>query len=125
MNNPDILNFNQQMRDRTLSMAVLVHDLFQQKKIIQLDRPMVQQILRSSSSVAANWRAATRARSDSEFYSKICIVAEECDETQFWFEYLNRINVVTDSESKNLKSEVEQLVKMFSSIKKKLKEKKR
>jgi four helix bundle protein len=56
--------------------------------------------LRSSSSVAANWRVATRARSDAEFYSKICIVAEECDETQFWFEYLNQISVVTDQESK-------------------------
>jgi four helix bundle protein len=125
MTNPEILNFNQQMRERTLSMSVEVHNLFQQKKIIQLDRPMVQQILRSSSSVAANWRAATRARSDAEFYSKICIVAEECDETQFWLEYLGRISIVTDSESKNLRSEVEQLVKMFTTIKKKLKAKTR
>jgi four helix bundle protein len=110
MTNPEILNFNQQMRERTLSMSVEVHNLFQQKKIIQVDRPMVQQILRSSSSVAANWRAATRARSDAEFYSKICIVAEECDETQFWLEYLGRISIVTDSVSKNLRSEVEQHV---------------
>jgi four helix bundle protein len=44
---------------------------------------MIQQISRNSSSVAANWRAAIRARSDAEFYSKICIVAEESDETHF------------------------------------------
>ncbi|MGA3014508.1 MAG: four helix bundle protein [Bacteroidales bacterium] len=116
-----ILNFNQQMRERTLSMSVHVHDLLQHKKITQLNRSMVQQLLRSSSSVAANWRAAARARSDAEFYSKVCIVAEECDETQFWFEYLGRISVVTDSEIKILASEIDQLVKIFTSIKKKLK----
>jgi len=48
----------------------------------------VNQIIRSSSSVAANFRAATRARSDAAFYAKICIVVEECDETLFWLDYL-------------------------------------
>ena len=123
MENSGIPNFNQQMRERTLSMSVQVHDIFQQKKLFQIDRPMVQQILRSSSSVAANWWAATRARSDAEFYSKTCIVAEECDETIFWFEYLRRINVVSDTELKNVTSKVDQLIKIIATIKKKLKAK--
>ena len=49
---------------------------------------IVQQLLRSSSSVAANYRAACRARSKAEFISKLGIVEEECDESQFWLEFL-------------------------------------
>ena len=116
-------HFNEVLRERTLTMAVKVHGLFHSKKIIPLNRPMVHQIIRSSSSVAANCRAATRARSDAEFYSKICIVVEECDETQFWFDFLIRIDVLTDDETGGLRNEVEQLVKIFTSIKKKMKEK--
>ena len=48
---------------------------------------------------------------------------EECDETQFWFDYLLRINLIKSEEVNDLKSEIDQLVKIFSSIKKKLKEK--
>jgi len=49
-----------------------------------------QQILRSATSVAANYRAAGRARSKAEFVSKIGVVIEEADETVFWLEILNR-----------------------------------
>jgi len=83
---------------------------------------MVQQIIRCSSSVAANTRAVTRARSNAEFYSKTCIVVEECDETQFWFDYLIRIGLLTFEETENLRNEVEQLLKIFTSIKKKMKD---
>ena len=48
---------------------------------------------------------------------------EECDETQFWFDYLQKINILKTEEVKHVKSEIDQLVKIFSSIKKKLKEK--
>ena len=84
---------------------------------------MVYQLLKSSSSLAANFRAATRARSNAEFYSKICIVVEEFDETQFWFEFLIRTGLLSNVESKILTDEVEQLVKIFTSIKKRMKDK--
>jgi four helix bundle protein len=123
MQNPENSNFNDQLRDRTLALSVMIHDLFDSKKISLLNRPMVQQIVRSSSSMAANYRSATRARSDGEFYSKICIVVEECDETQFWLEYLTRVGVLADNEVPKARSEVDQLLRLFSSIKKKMKEK--
>jgi four helix bundle protein len=75
-------DFNNHLRERTLIMAVKIHDIFQEKQINMLERSTVYQLIRSSTSLAANFRAATRARSDAEFYSKICIVVEECDETQ-------------------------------------------
>jgi len=123
MENQERNQFNQLMRERTLSMSVGVFNLFVDKRFTQSSRPIINQLIRSSSSVASNFRAATRARSDAEFYSKICIVVEECDETQFWFDYLQKINIINSEEVKHVKSEIDQLVKIFSSIKKKLKEK--
>jgi len=81
----------------------------------------VNQIIRSSSSVAANFRAATRARSDAAFYIKICFVVEECDETLFWREYLICINLLDADKMKEIYSEVEQLVRLFNAIKSKMK----
>jgi four helix bundle protein len=123
MENKEGIQFNQLMRERTLTMSIGVFNLFVDKRFTQSSRPVINQVIRSSSSVASNFRAATRARSDAEFYSKICIVMEECDETQFWFDYLQKINIIKSEEVKHVKSEIDQLVKIFSSIKKKLKEK--
>jgi four helix bundle protein len=121
--NPAKIQFNEQIRERSLKMSVDVHDLFVSKKVSAITRPIVNQIIRSSSSVAANYRAATRSRSDAEFFSKICIVVEECDETQFWLEYLVRVGLFEGQETKTLRLEIEQLVKLFTSIKRKMKEK--
>ena len=115
-------HFNQLLRERTMTLAVKVHAIFKAKKIFFHDRPMVLQILRSSTSVAANWRAATRARSNAEFYAKICIVVEECDETQFWFDFLIRTDFLAENETEFIRKEVVELVKLFTSIKKKMKD---
>jgi four helix bundle protein len=102
-------------------MAVQVNCLCQHKKNAVLQYPVLRQLIRSSSSVAANWRAATRGRSDAEFYSKICIVVEECDETQFWFDYLIRSAVLSESETLQITDEILQLLAIFTSIKRKMK----
>ena len=71
--------------------------------------------------MAANFRAATRARSDAGFYANICIVVEECDETLFWLDYLIRVNLFDADKTKEIYSEVEQLVRLFNAIKSKMK----
>jgi four helix bundle protein len=76
-------HFNDRLRERTMNMAAGIYSLFHGRKISILLRPLIIQIIRSSSSVAGNYRAAARGRSDAEYYAKICIVVEECDETQF------------------------------------------
>jgi four helix bundle protein len=115
--------FNEQLRERTMKMAIDVRNLLLTLKIHAIDRPIVNQLIRSSSSVAANYRAATCARSDAEFLSKICIVLEESDESKFWMEYLNRIMVMKELESASLLKEIDELVRIFSSARKKMKEK--
>ena len=120
--NQDKLKFNDQLRERTIQMAAnLYYSLLKDRKVTWIICPGVNQMIRSSSSVAANFRAATRARSDAEFYAKICIVVEECDETLFWLEYLMRINFFDVDKTKEIYSEVEQLVRLFNAIKSKMK----
>ena len=92
-------------------------------KVSPITRPIVNQLIRCSSSVASNYRAATRSRSDAEFFSKICIVVEEVDETQFWLDYLARIKLLEKKETSGLFGEVEELVRLFTSIKSKMKAK--
>ena len=121
MENQDKSKFNDHLRERTIQMAATLYLLLKDKKASWIIRPGVNQIIRSSSSVAANFRAATRARSDAEFYAKICIVVEECDETLFWLEYLIRINLLDVAKTKEIYSEVEQVVRLFNAIKSKMK----
>lgn len=115
--------FNEEIRERTINMAVDVHQLLVGTTVSPITRPIVNQIIRSSASVASNYRAATRSRSDAEFFSKICIVVEEVDETQFWLDYLARINLLSKNGNMKMFREVEELVKLFTSIKSKMKEK--
>jgi four helix bundle protein len=115
--------FNEQIRERTMRMAVTIHELLLNTKVSPVTRPIVNQLIRSSSSVASNYRAATRSRSDAEFYSKICTVVEEIDETQFWLDYLERIHLLEREERLKLFTEVDELVRPFTSIKSKMKEK--
>jgi four helix bundle protein len=117
------IHFNEQLRERTMKMAVNVRNLLKAEKFISIDRPFVNQLIRSSSSVAANYRSATRGRSDAEFYSKICIVLEETDETLFWIDYLMKLEVLNAREAMIIRNEVEELVRLFSSIRKKMKDK--
>ncbi|HEV3315953.1 MAG TPA: four helix bundle protein, partial [Candidatus Angelobacter sp.] len=52
------------------------------------------QILRSATSIAANYRAVGRARSKAEFVAKLGVVIEESDETVFWLELLQESGIV-------------------------------
>lgn len=80
-----------------------------------------KQIFRSSSSIAANYRAMCRARSNKEKYAKLCIVVEEADETVFWLEINEEIKMTNNIELiKNLKSEAEEILKVTSIYKKKI-----
>ena len=82
-----------------------------------------RQILRSGTSVAANYRAACRSRSDNEFYSKISIVVEEADETQFWMELLVEPGIIPIERLSDLMNEGEEILKIMSSSRRTCKQK--
>ena len=119
----DTGKFNEEMRSRTLQISLKIHKILENKVISALNKPLAIQLIRSASSVAANYRSATRGRSDAEFYSKICIVVEECDETAFWIEYLIKLGLISTDEVKDILNELDHLIRIFSSTKRTMKKK--
>ena len=73
-----------------------------------------RQLLRSSTSLTANYRAACRARSKAEITAKMCIVVEETDETVFWIERLVETNIIPLKSIKGLNAEINELLAIFS-----------
>lgn len=70
----------------------------------------VNQLIRSSSSVGANYRAAQRAKSTADFIHKLKIVEEEADESLYWLEIFQEIGKGFEKELKSLQNEGEQLL---------------
>lgn len=83
-----------------------------------------RQLLRSSSSVGANYRAACRARSKAEFHSKLSTVVEEADESVFWMEILVEADIVTPSQLNYLSDEASQILRIVSASRKTVSSKK-
>jgi len=73
-----------------------------------------KQVLRSGTSVAANYRAACRARSKAEFTAKLGVVVEEADETVFWMELLVESGIVSKEKIQSLMSEANELLAIFA-----------
>ncbi|MEO9514024.1 MAG: four helix bundle protein [Flavobacteriaceae bacterium] len=78
----------------------------------------VRQLIRSSSSVGANYRASQRAKSTADFIYKLKIVEEEIDESAYWLELFMQVKKDKNSEAKTLHSEAQELLAiMVASIK--------
>src|SRR5213595_2957548 len=77
-----------EMKQRTKAFALGVIKLASGLSQDFLGRRLGDQLLRSGTSVAANYRSACRARSKADFISKLGIVEEEADESAFWMEML-------------------------------------
>ena len=76
------------------------------------------QLFRSGTSVAANYRAACRGRSKAEFVSKLAIVVEEADETMFWLELVKEIHLLKEPMVDDLIKESDEIIAIIvSSIK--------
>ena len=71
------------------------------------------QLIRSSTSVAANYRAACLSQSKKTFIAKLSIVIEECDETEFWFEFIIEEKLLKKNLVETLLNEAHQLTSIF------------
>jgi four helix bundle protein len=81
-------------------------------------KAVAAQLIRSGTSVAANYRAACRARSKAEFVAKLGIVEEEADETAFWLELIIETELVPSAKVKPLLIEAREIVAIMASSKK-------
>lgn len=73
-----------------------------------------QQILRSATSIGANYRAACKARSRADFISKITVVEEEADESQYWLELLADSGILKREQLGSLMKEAKELTAIFT-----------
>ena len=76
------------------------------------------QILRSATSVASNYRASCRARSQAEFHSKMSIVVEESDESLFWLEVIFEGKLMPENETLLLLNEAKEITSIMASARK-------
>jgi four helix bundle protein len=84
-------------------------------------RVLGRQVLRSGTSVGANYREAGRSRSKLEFIAKIGDCLKELDETAYWLELLAELSMVPSAKIADLRDECDQLLAIFTTISKKAK----
>jgi four helix bundle protein len=103
---------NEVLRDRTKRFALRAISLFTALPKTDEARTIGKQLLRSGTSVAANYREASRARSDAELKSKLGIVEQELDDSLLWMELLVESAIVDESKLKDLMKETNELLAM-------------
>ncbi len=104
----------EQLRERTKQFALRIVRLFRSLPKSDEARILGRQVLRSGTSVAANYRAICRARSKAEFVAKIGTVVEEADETVFWLELLVETGTVPKVRMQDLLAEANELLAIFA-----------
>ena len=114
------MDFNQIFRERTKRFSIEIIKTFSELPYSDAISIIRKQIIRSSTSVASNYRAVCRARSEKEKFAKICIVVEEIDETQFWLEIITELEYIENKKLLPLSTECEELVKVMTTYKHKL-----
>ncbi len=112
--------YREELKARLRSFALNLIELSKQTSFSSESKVLMNQLLRSGTSVYANYRAACRARSKAEFFSKLSIVVEEADETEMWLELVIASKVNESELAKNLYSESLEILKIMSKARKSL-----
>jgi four helix bundle protein len=108
----------EEMKVRTKKFALRVIRLVESLPKTKTANVIGNQLLRSGTSVGANYRAACRAKSTADFVSKLSIVEEENDESIYWMELLIESEIVKENLLQNLMKEADEILSIIvSSIK--------
>jgi four helix bundle protein len=102
-----------ELRARTKNFAIAVIHFCIALPPKDPERVIGRQLLRSGTSVGANYRAVCRARSDREFIAKLGLTIEEADESSYWLEILVEAGLMQRSATENLQTEADELTRMF------------
>jgi len=106
---------NEELKARTKKFSLQILNLVEKFPNSISSRVVINQIVKSGTSVGANYRAVCRARSDREFVAKLNIVLEEADKCQFWLEIISEMKWTNASELEFLIKESSELVAIFVS----------
>lgn len=107
------MNSGKNLKDRTKQFALRVIRLYRALPRNEEARVIGKQLLRSGTSIGANYRAACRGRSKAEFVAKLGIVLEEADETVFWLELLQESDIMNVQSLAPLVQEARELTAIF------------
>jgi four helix bundle protein len=109
------------LRGRTKGFALRIIKMFVALPKRTEAQVLGKQVLRSGTSVGANYREAWMSRSKAEFVSKIGDCLKELDETAYWLELLVESQILTPTRLADLQAECNQLLAIFTTISKKSK----
>jgi len=112
------------LKRRTKQFALRVIHLVEALPRTRTAQVIGNQLLRSATSVAANYRAACRARSQADFVYKLGLVEEEADESLFWLEMVVETNLMPASRAQDLIQEADELTAIFVASRKTAKKRK-
>ena len=101
------------MAKRTKLFALGVIDLYSRLPGTTLAQVLGRQILRSGTSVGAQYREARRAKSDADFISKIEGALQELEETAYWLELLEDSRIIAEAEAATLRTEANELTSIL------------
>lgn len=120
MENTDWIAYKIRLRDRLRNFSLAILSLSEEIPSTVRGRVINNQLTKSGTSMYANYRAALRSRSKAEFFSKLSITVEEADETEMWVELLLASGIVESEKINEIHSESIELIKMLSSMRKKM-----
>ncbi len=101
------------IKKRTKGIGLEIIDLVNELPRNQSAKIISSQILRSATSIGANYRAACRAKSTADFINKLKIVEEESDETHYWLEILEESGLVKADRVSKIKTEVDEITSII------------
>ena len=104
----------EELKARTKAFAVRVVKMTESLPKTRAANIVARQVIRSATSVGANYRAACRGRSHREFTAKIGVVAEEADESLYWLEILVETGLMSKAKLENLTKEADELTAIFT-----------
>jgi len=102
-----------ELKSRTKAFAIRIVRLYRSLPHSTDAQVLGKQLLRSGTSVAANYRAACRSRSKAEFISKMSVVLEEADESAFWLELIVETGTLGADRTQGLLKETGELAAIF------------
>lgn len=114
---------SEDMKSRTKQFSLRVIRLVESLPNTKTANVIGNQLLRSGTSVGANYRAACRAKSTADFINKLAIVEEESDESMYWMELLVESNQIKQNLIENLHNENNEILSIIVSAIKTSKEK--
>jgi len=110
-----------EFKARTMKLGVECVRLCQRVQKSAVSNPIISQLVRSSTSVGANYYASCRGRSLNEIIAKLSIVEEEADETVYWLEFMAQTQLATPDAIEPLVREANEIVAMVVASKRTLK----